>query len=261
MTIFLLILLQNTGTTESISRGKEVFAQACSIGYCHGVAGTAGAGPRLRSRRLDENYVHQVTLNGIPESAMPAWKDRLSELDLQAVVTYVIHLASLTNPLPEPSEIPTGVRPTVFVDFSGPNNARRGRDLFFDATRSVRCATCHTASGRGISIGPDLRAVNETDPDKLLWRMRTASSQKILLVQVKQGESYHALAIEQDETWIKLYDLSSPLPVLRTVHRSQIVSMEQTHNWVHSSVMNGYTEKELLDLIPFLIWLTSNESG
>ena len=112
-----------------------------------------------------------------------------------------------------------------------------------------------------LRIGPGLRAFGETDPDKLIWRMRTARSKNVLIVRLKKGEIYPVLAVGQDERWIKLYDLSSPLPVLRTLHCSQVVALEKTQNWAHSSVMSAHTEGKLLALVPYLLWLISDEPG
>src|SRR5262245_59267694 len=61
---------------QVIAQGSTLFAQSCSVGYCHGVAGKAGRGPRLRGREWDKNYLFKVTFGGIPNSSMPAWKDR-----------------------------------------------------------------------------------------------------------------------------------------------------------------------------------------
>ena len=67
---------------SSITAGEKIFAQNCSVGYCHGVAGAAARGPRLQGRTFDKNYLYSAISDGIPKSAMPAWKDRLKEDEL-----------------------------------------------------------------------------------------------------------------------------------------------------------------------------------
>src|SRR3989304_7975154 len=47
---------------ELISQGKELFAQNCAVGYCHGSAGRSGRGPRLRAREWDKNYLFRVSM-------------------------------------------------------------------------------------------------------------------------------------------------------------------------------------------------------
>ena len=87
-----LLLLQAVGAQEVLERGVVVFAQSCATGYCHGAAGAAGSAPRLRGRSLGLNRVSAAVRDGIPQSAMPGWKDLLSEGDLSAVIAYVMSL-------------------------------------------------------------------------------------------------------------------------------------------------------------------------
>ena len=81
-TIRLALLLQ----MSPVATGEKIFAQSCSVGYCHGAAGAAARGPRLRGRAFDKNYLYGVIRDGIPKSAMPAWKDRFKEDEIRATV-------------------------------------------------------------------------------------------------------------------------------------------------------------------------------
>src|SRR5258706_14033402 len=54
---------------QLIARGSVLFGQSCSVGYCHGVAGKAGRGPRLRGGEGDRNYLFKVTFEGIPHAS------------------------------------------------------------------------------------------------------------------------------------------------------------------------------------------------
>src|SRR5262245_12455110 len=128
---------------QVIARGNALFAQSCSVGYCHGIAGKAGRGPRLRGREWDKNYLFKVTFEGIPNSSMPAWKDRLTDEDIGAVVAYVLTLSRLTSdsaeaPVPAApvaSEQPTasGVSSTHFESSSADagllGNPEKGKAL------------------------------------------------------------------------------------------------------------------------------------
>src|SRR2546423_1351867 len=91
---------ESGGETPGIARGEKIFAQSWSVGYCHGVAGAAGRGPRLRGRTFSKDYLLNVTREGIPTSAMPAWKGRLKDDEIHAVVEYVASLSSATDPAP-----------------------------------------------------------------------------------------------------------------------------------------------------------------
>ena len=253
----LFLLVQGVSEENMISRGEKIFAQNCSVGYCHGVGGTAGAGPRLRGRELDKDYLHQVIGEGIPRSAMPGWKGRLSDQDVLAVASYVMSLSSATEPIPPTDEMPAEAEPAVFTDFSGPPQTRPGRDLFFDATRGTRCATCHSLGGWGISIGPDLTRVESKDPARLLSLIRGDRSLHVLTARLESGEVFPALRAAQNEQWVKLYDLTSPLPVLRTLEHSEITSIVPAEDWRHESVVHNYQNEELETIIPYLQWVTS----
>ena len=82
--------------------GYALFAKNCSIGYCHGKAGAAARGPRLRDREFDGAYVYRVTRDGVPNSAMPGWKDKLTDEEIRAIVVYVMSLSNKQANLPPP---------------------------------------------------------------------------------------------------------------------------------------------------------------
>src|SRR5207247_142081 len=52
--IWLALLLQ----ISPVAAGEKIFALQCSVGYCHGAAGAAARGPRLRGRTFDKNYLY-----------------------------------------------------------------------------------------------------------------------------------------------------------------------------------------------------------
>ncbi len=82
---------------QVIASGATLFGKNCSVGYCHGSAGRAGRGPRLRGREWDKNYLFKVTYDGIPNSSMPAWKSRLTETEIGSIVAYILTLSKLTS--------------------------------------------------------------------------------------------------------------------------------------------------------------------
>ena len=253
MMIWLLaLLIQNPVDPSVVARGEKIFAQSCSVGYCHGVGGAAGRGPRLRGRRLDPNYVETVTRDGIPNSAMPGWKGRLQDEEIRAVVAYVVSLASASDAAPPANPMPAGVGPAALGGFQGPAEARPGHDLFFDATRISRCGTCHAVAGRGISIGPDLMTSGEPALPRGL------PPKHVITARLKNGEVFPALRVEQDERFIKLYDLIAAPPVLRTLERSEITSLLEGSDWRHESAVRNYTDQELQAITAYLRWLKSS---
>ena len=148
--MWLLLFIFGSSVGQEVNpNGERIFAQSCSVGYCHGVAGSAGRGPRLRGRKLERSYVEKVTRDGIPDSAMPGWKGRLSDQEIAAVVDYIMGLASASDLVPPSNPMPPGEGPATLAEFAGPPAARRGQDLFFDATRTPRCGSCHAARRPG----------------------------------------------------------------------------------------------------------------
>jgi mono/diheme cytochrome c family protein len=248
----LFLLMQNPTDADVIARGEKIFAQSCSVGYCHGVAGAAGRGPRLRGRKLDPQYVETVTRDGLPGSAMPGWKGRLPDGDIRAVLAYVMSLATAAEAAPPANAMPPGVGPAAFTGFQGPPEARQGHDLFFDATRVPRCSTCHAVAGRGISIGPDLTTSGEPQA------LRNLRLKHVITARLKNGEVFPALRVEQDDRFIKLYDVDTVPPVLRTLERSEITALAEGSDWQHESALRNYTDQELQAILAYLRWLRKN---
>ena len=255
MICLLLLLSQNLTDPELISLGEEIFAQSCSVGYCHGAAGTAGRGPRLKGHSFQAEYVYRVTRDGIPDSAMPGWANRLSDREIWAVVGYVLSLSDSTETTSS-LDMPPGVGPAAFSPFSGPPQARAGQDLFFDATKgTTRCSTCHAMGGRGIAIGPNLEKSSESDLS--IPRIRSTGSHHVLTARLQDGESFPALRFGQTDDQARLYDLTLPPPVLRTFGRGEIQSLRSASDWSHDSVVKSYTDRELEKIIHYFIWLRS----
>jgi len=57
------------------------------------------------SAKSDKDLL-KIIANGRPRTAMPAWKDQLSEEDQQAVLQYIRSLVRFTRPLTPPPPAP-----------------------------------------------------------------------------------------------------------------------------------------------------------
>lgn len=244
-----LLFAQTVAVTAAVGRGEQIFAQNCSVGYCHGVAGAAGRGPRLRGRSFSKDYLYNVTRDGIPSSAMPAWKDRLKDDDIRAVVEYVASLATATDP-PPASPMPPGVGPAAMPSFKGPAPAARGHELFFDPVRA-NCSVCHAVGGRGIAIGPDLTA---SQPAGMLSEIGATRSKHVLTARLKDGEEFSALLAEQSSDQVRLFDVTFVPPVLRTIFRPELMSLDPNPNWRHADFVKDYSRPELDDIVVYLQW-------
>ena len=248
MIVLVLLFAQAATDPAPVARGERIFAQSCSVGYCHGVAGAAGRGPRLRGRTFAKDYLYSVIRDGIPSSAMPAWKDRLKDDDIRAVIAYVMSLATATDAAPPANPMPPGVGPASQPLFNGPPQAARGRALFSDPVRE-NCAVCHSVGGRGIAIGPEL-----TTASALLKPIHSTESRHVLTASLQSGEHFPALLVSRTDDEVRLYDLTSTPPVLRTFARSQVLSLEQNSGWRHDDVCRNYSAAELEDIVAYLRW-------
>src|SRR6185503_7242589 len=212
----------NLSDPQLIAQGSALFAQSCSVGYCHGAAGKAGRGPRLRGREWDKNYLFKVTFEGIPNSSMPAWKGRLTEAEIGAVVAYVLTLSKLTSDsaeatLPAPvasapaaaSGEPRTKSESSPVDGSFFGNAELGKALFFDSSNDWHCGACHKIGGTGASVGPELngvrsKAVKDLFIDIVLPSAHLSPDRPFLSITTKSGEQIQGVKSEESATHIKL---------------------------------------------------------
>lgn len=230
--------------------GEKVFLATCAVGYCHGVGGAANRGPRLRGRTFEAGYVERVVRHGIPNSAMPAFESRLSQADLTAVVAYVTGIAGATAPGTAAPAAPEAPKPAAL-----PAEAAAGRSLFQDATRENRCAVCHQAGGTEPKAGPDVVAAARRDPQGLMAAIRASRATTVRRVVLRSGEAFPARVAAETPQLVRVYDLSGLPPVLRTLRRAEVVSLEPDPEWNHARAAAGYSDAELTEIGRYLEWL------
>ncbi|MBI3474086.1 MAG: c-type cytochrome [Candidatus Solibacter usitatus] len=214
---------------SAVSRGEKIFAQSCSVGYCHGMAGAAARGPRLRGRTFAKDYLYKATRDGIPKSAMPGWKERLKDDEIWAVVEYIqslsaggaLETAPAATPAPGPSVAQAPAHP--------------GQALFVE-----RCGGCHAAAGKGTAVGPSISRVTA---------MPAGAPKQVQIVKLKDGETFPAVVVSREEGFVQVYDLTSPPPVKRTLESAEIASITAAASWPHPAAP---TPEELASIIGYL---------
>ncbi|MCP5114495.1 MAG: hypothetical protein GY953_27010 [bacterium] len=247
--LLLALLTQANLPLEDRSPGARVFARSCAVGYCHGTAGSTGRAPRIRGRRFERDYLLRVTRDGIAGTAMLSWKDRLSETEIEAVVDYMV---SISKPAEggarpaTPESRPATTQPPKPV----PLDVSRGKVAFFDATRGTRCGTCHALEGWGVPVGPNLASAVPGSAVEI----RELPTIGVQTARLDDEGEFPALVVEQAGGWVRLYDLSMPPPVLRTLPAAQ-VELQPGSSWTHAAVIPGYSDWELTDIIAYLRWL------
>lgn len=117
--------------------GRSTFNSFCAA--CHGLDGSGSdkavnISRNARARRLTDAQLSSIISNGVPGTGMPAFHD-LNERQVRAVVGY---LRSLQG---------KAYRRTL------PGDPKRGKEIFFG---KGDCSACHTVSGQGGFLGPDL---------------------------------------------------------------------------------------------------------
>jgi mono/diheme cytochrome c family protein len=84
----------NLKSPAMIAEGRAFFNRRCA-GRCHGVDGQEGEqnGSILVGKAyLDPVFVYVTLITGRPGSAMPSWKDRLSDDELWKVIAFMSSL-------------------------------------------------------------------------------------------------------------------------------------------------------------------------
>ncbi|MEO7652494.1 MAG: c-type cytochrome [Bryobacteraceae bacterium] len=230
-----------------VARGDKLFAQNCSIGYCHGAGGAAARGPRLRGRAFDASYLRSAIHDGIPKSAMPAFKERMKQDEIAAVVAYVQSLAGATG------EAPATVPVSQPAPLTGSTPVKPGYALFFE---NNRCGSCHSLGGRGTAVGPDVGKVAKAD---LAAAINATRSRLVRTVKLKDGETFPALMGKEDGAYVEAFDLTAPPPVKRTLERAEIVSVTPASTWSHQAAAGAYTPEQMADLIAYIRFAAAGE--
>jgi mono/diheme cytochrome c family protein len=224
-----------------VRRGAEIFRTTCSVAYCHGAEGIAGRAPQLAGRAFNPRTLYGVILTGKPSAGMPGFSQQLKTEDIEAVTQYVLSLSGPAG-VEAASPKPASTELTIQV--------QKGRALFFDALRMGGCGKCHEVDDHGSPVGPDLRALAPAQ----LRDLRAASRTRVVTASPVGEEPFAAIQVEQTPERIQVYDLTSPLPVLRTFQPAQ-VRITPGNAWSHATAVQRYSEADLEAISGYLMWL------
>jgi len=231
---FLMIAAAARAQDGAVRRGEQLFRTNCATPYCHGPEGAAGRAPRLIGHRYNLNGMFKVVTWGIPGSGMPEFTTRLKTDEIADLVAYVMALGG-SAPAPAPVAPSRPLTP----------QARQGRALFFDASRTGACGSCHELDGWGLPVGPDLAASRVPD-------LHSVATSRVITVRSRGGEPpFPALVVERTASRVRVYDLTAPLPVLRTFAASQI-ALDPATTWRHDQTLRLYTPRELELIVAYL---------
>lgn len=277
----LLPLTNAQDQSANIEAGRRIFTGSCSMGYCHGLGGAGGGGPKLAGRKFSLRYLTQVISEGVPETTMPGFKNNLSKEQLGNLILYVQSLATSTatesnqpdaqaavqehlptsgNKASATTQIVAPAKPIALSaeDRELMGDAASGRTLFFGSSAAPSCIVCHSLGGRGGKIALDLSEIAAKPAKDILQSISEPNAivdgkYATLVLTLKNGDRFTGVKRDEDATTLRLYDTSSLPPISRSFLKSDIAKTET----LKTSAMPGdfatkYSRQQLLDLVGFL---------
>jgi putative heme-binding domain-containing protein len=235
---FSLRAAQNPFTgAEDRGAGREAFRTRCAA--CHGLDGSGGAdAPDLTTgtfrRASTDVELFRIIASGIPGTSMTGVD--LTSREIWQLVTYVRSL---------------GVGRAAEKAKGSP---ARGEKVF----SSSGCLECHSISGEGGHLGPDLSGVGmrrslaelqrsllepdaEVSPD--YWRVRART---------RGGEVVTGVRLNEDTYWYQIRDINRRLRVLA---KQELIEHEVVRTSAMPSLRGKLAEGELEDLVAYLAGL------
>ena len=232
-------------------QGGNLFAITCSSSFCHGDGGVGARGPSLRNRNFTPDFVRNTVSNGRSGTPMPAFKDSISQAELNMLVDYVMSLSpnnhnqdmAAVAPVP-PTPVPTPLSA----------KAQAGSAIFYDASRPAGCALCHSYKEQGGPIGPDLAGIARRSPRDIYQGMVKPTvpnaDYTVVSVATEDGKTATGLLKQKTDAIVQLYDLSSVPPVLRSFYGAKMGVAPATMPYAHD--LSGLSQDDLAALITFL---------
>jgi putative heme-binding domain-containing protein len=143
--------------------------------------------------------------------------------------------------------------PAMAQEFSGPAQAKKGHDLFFNgATEGApACGTCHAIKKEGTAVGPDLTRLARLNPRAIVMAINATRTQYVQEVKAKDG-SFPGMKIADTATGYEFYDLSKTPPEKRTLTKADVASMVDNATWKHPAAEMKLSSEQLANIIAFI---------
>jgi mono/diheme cytochrome c family protein len=241
----LLLPILTLAQDDKVAQGSAVYRASCGVAYCHGPEGKPGRAPRLAGRKFDAATIVADATQGIPNTSMPAFGGQLKPEDIEAVAAYIVSL--------DKSETDASAQVKVEDLAAMPAAVSRGRTLFFDAARIGNCGTCHEVGGRGVPVSvalADLRSAHLDNPGSV-------ETPGVVTARPIGEDPFPAVVVEKTLARVRVYDLSSGLPVLRTFAAAE-VALTAGSSWRHSDAADIYSAAELEAVTRYLRWAAAH---
>ena len=218
--------------------GQSTFNSSCA--GCHGLDGrgsdkAVNISGSARVRHMSDGQLAGIIANGIPGTGMPGFHS-LSAPQVHAVVAYVRSLQGRVE------------------SRTLPGDATRGKEIFFN---KGQCATCHTISGKGGFLGPDLSAYGasvstEAIRDEIVRTQRTpAQGYRCGVVTTNDGDRLEGIIRNEDNFSVQFQTQDGNFHFFQ---KSELRNLEHLDT---SLMPTNYRERfslgELDDLVSYLM--------
>jgi cytochrome c oxidase cbb3-type subunit III len=231
-------------TPESVAKGKELFQGTCA--NCHGIDGSGANGPNIQSaaRTMGPENLYTTISTGIRGSGMPSFAS-LGEDKLWQIVDYVTSLGQ-------------------HGEASVMGDPQKGKEAY----EANGCAKCHSISGMGGDMGPDLTSIGaQRAPSVLrdelldpganlpldtggLPERAAYRAYVVYRVTLKDGQQIEGMRVNEDSFSIQLRDQNGE------IHSIEKFSVQKVEELPKKSFMPSFkgklTDAQLNDLVAYL---------
>lgn len=228
--------------------GRNTYNNSCAA--CHGLDGhgsdkAVNIGAGADAQHFSDAQLSGIIANGVPGTGMPAFRN-MTATQVQAVVHYLRSLQGRSE------------------SRTLPGDPERGKALFFG---KAECSTCHTISGEGGFLGPDLSGYAATaDPtairDQILKTQRSpAFSYRPAVLTTADGERLEGLIRNEDNFSLQFQTKDGSFHFFE---KSDLRNLERRDS---SLMPTDYRDRlssgELDDLVSFLVSVNpdANKAG
>lgn len=226
-------------TTHNLSSsGRSTFNSTCA--GCHGLDGhgsdkAVNIATNARAQGFSDARLASIISNGVPGTGMPAFHT-LTPTQVRALVAYLRTLQGKG----EASSLP--------------GDAKRGKEIFFG---KGDCSSCHTISGEGGFMGPDLTNYGATASadgirSEIVKAPRLPSrGYRMALITTANGDRLEGLIRNEDNFSIQLQTKDGNFHLLRKAEMQSCQNLDGS--LMPADYRKKLTDSELNDLASYLL--------
>lgn len=220
------------------AQARSMYNSSCA--GCHGLDGrgsdkAANIAGSANVRQMSDGELSGIISNGIPESGMPSFRN-LTDRQLRGIVGYLRSLQGRAG------------APLVHGD------ASRGKEIFFGRGD---CSSCHTISGEGGFLGPDLTDYAATQSadvvrDQIVKTSRVPShGYRAAVLTTANGDRLEGLIRNEDNFSVQMQTEDGSFHFFK---KAELRSFERRDSsLMPSDYKQRLSDRELDDLVSYLM--------